>query len=274
MTETKEAAQGGWLARNTAKIAMIAFAAAALGALVEFSAGLGYRFGLIPLRVALQQMLPWGAYLAGGGAVLCILALVAGAVVHKSAVLRRGMLAVIGLIVGVTGVYIPYSIRYSDAPRPPIHDISTDLDSPPAFVDVLPLREQTGATNTAEYLLENKRPGGVVINVPDAQRTAYPDIQPILMDGVSPADAFNRALDAVKRQGWTLVTAKPDEGRIEAWDKTFWFGFIDDVVIRVMPTDAGSKIDIRSVSRVGGGDAGKNAQRIRGYIETLRTIGG
>lgn len=274
MTDTSQAAPGGWLARNYGKIALIAFVIAVLGALVEFSAGLGYRLGVIPLRVALQQMLPWGAYLAGGGAALCLLALLIGAITHKAAFLRQGMLAVVGLIVGAVGFYIPYSIRYSDAPRPPIHDITTDIDNPPVFVDVLPLREQTGATNTAEYLQENKRPGGVIINVPDAQRKAYPDIQPILMEGVAPAEAFNRALEAVKREGWTLVTAKPEEGRIEAWDKTFWFGFIDDVVIRVTATDTGSRVDVRSVSRVGGGDAGKNAARIRGYTQTLRSIGG
>lgn len=274
MTETTHAAQGGWLARNYRKIAMISFAVAALGAFVEFGAGLGYRFGLVPLGVALQRMLPWGAYVAGAGAALCLLALIVGAVTYKGAFVRQGRLAIIGLIVGAVGIYIPYSIRYSDSPRPPIHDISTDLENPPAFVDVLPLREQTGATNTAEYLQENKRAGGVVINVPDAQRKAYPDVQPIMMEGVSATDAFNRALEAVKRQGWTLVTAKPEEGRIEAWDKTFWFGFIDDVVIRVAATDNGSRIDVRSVSRVGGGDVGKNAQRIRGYTQTLRSIGG
>jgi len=274
MTETTHAAQGSWLARNYGRIAMIAFAVAALGALIEFGSGFGYRLGAIPLRVALQQMLPWGAYLAGAGAALCFLALIIGAITHKGAFLRRGMLAFVGLIVGVVGFYIPYSIRYSDTPRPPIHDITTDLENPPAFVDVLALREQTGATNTAEYLQENKRPGGIVINVPDAQRKAYPDIQPIVMEGVPPADAFKRALEAVERQGWTLVTANAEEGRIEAWDKTFWFGFIDDVVIRVTAADTGSRVDVRSVSRVGGGDAGKNAQRIRGYTETLRSIGG
>lgn len=274
MTDRTPSARGTWLARRYGRIAMIAFVVAALGAFIEFSSGIGYRLGIVPLGIALQRMLPWGAYLAGVGAALCFLALVIGAVAHKGAFLRQGMLAVIGMVVGAVGIYIPYSIRYSDAPRPPIHDISTDLESPPAFVEVLPLRVQTGATNTAEYLQENKRPGGVIINVPDAQRKAYPDVQPIMMEGVSPADAFKRALEAAERQGWTLVTAKPKEGRIEAWDETFWFGFIDDVVIRVTATDTGSRVDVRSVSRVGGGDVGKNAKRIRGYTQTLKSIGG
>ncbi len=69
--------------------------------------------------------------------------------------------------------------------------------------------------------------------------------------------------------GWHLIVASPEEGRIEAWDQTFWFGFIGDVVIRLAPTESGSKIDVRSKSRVGGGEAGTNAKRIRRYIAAL-----
>lgn len=273
MTETNQRAQTGWLARNYRRIALIAFAVAIIGALIEFSSGLGYRFGIVPLRVALQQMLPWGAYIAAAGAALCLLAIVAALALFKGAFLRKSGLVIVGLVVGALGAYIPYSIFTSPTPRPPIHDITTDLENPPAFVDVRPLREQTGALNPPEYLQEIKR-GDVVINVPDAQRKAYPDVQPIVLEGVAPEEAFKRALSAVDREGWTLVTAKPEEGRIEAYDTTFWFGFIDDVVIRVTPAGNGSRIDVRSKSRVGGGDVGKNAQRIRGYTRTLRATEG
>jgi hypothetical protein len=174
----------------------------------------------------------------------------------------------VGLVVGAGAAYLPYSMSQVGAKVPPIHDITTDTVNPPVYIDVLPLREQTRASNTAEYLQENKL-GSRVINVPEAQLKAYPDIKPVMLDGVAPADAYARALAAVKKEGWTIVADKPEEGRIEAWDKTLWFGFIDDVVIRVAPTDTGSKIDIRSLSRVGGSDVGKNAERIRGYIQTL-----
>jgi uncharacterized protein (DUF1499 family) len=274
MTETIQTSQSGWLVRNYSRIALAGFAVAVLGAAIEFGSGLGYRFGLVPLGVALQRMLPWGAYVAAAGAVLCVIALILGLVLYKGAFLRRSALAIVGLLVGLVSVYIPYSIRYaSDTPLPPIHDISTDLDNPPEFVDVVPLRQQTGATNPPEYRRENKR-GDAIIKVPELQRSAYPDIQSIVFEGVSQPEAFNRALEAVKRQGWTLVAAKAEEGRIEATDRTFWFGFYDDVVIRVTAVDNGSRIDVRSKSRVGGGDVGKNAQRIRGYTRTLRSIEG
>ena len=69
--------------------------------------------------------------------------------------------------------------------------------------------------------------------------------------------------------GWDLVEANATAGRIEATDTTFWFGFKDDVVIRVTPADGGSRVDVRSLSRVGGGDAGTNAKRIRAYLDLL-----
>jgi uncharacterized protein (DUF1499 family) len=88
--------------------------------------------------------------------------------------------------------------------------------------------------------------------------------------GVPPDVAFDKALAAAREMGWDIVDAKPAEGRIEATDTTFWFGFKDDVVIRISPTSEGSRIDVRSVSRVGRSDIGTNAKRIRAYLEKLK----
>jgi uncharacterized protein (DUF1499 family) len=101
------------------------------------------------------------------------------------------------------------------------------------------------------------------------QRDAYPDVRPLMLS-VPPAQAFERALATVREKGWELVAADGTAGRIEATDTTFWYGFKDDVVIRVKPADGGSRVDVRSLSRVGGGDAGTNAKRVRGYLDALR----
>ena len=71
-------------------------------------------------------------------------------------------------------------------------------------------------------------------------------------------------------QGWEIVAAVPSEGRIEATDTTLWWGFKDDVVIRITPEDSGSRLDIRSKSRIGIGDIGTNAARIEAYLEQLQ----
>jgi uncharacterized protein (DUF1499 family) len=69
--------------------------------------------------------------------------------------------------------------------------------------------------------------------------------------------------------GWEVISSDSAEGRIEATATTFWFGFTDDVVVRITPTDGGSRIDVRSVSRVGRSDVGTNARRIKAYLARI-----
>ena len=66
--------------------------------------------------------------------------------------------------------------------------------------------------------------------------------------------------------GWEIVASDPKTLRIEATDTTLWFGFKDDVVVRLTPSPTGSRIDVRSVSRVGKSDVGTNARRIKAYL--------
>ncbi len=86
-----------------------------------------------------------------------------------------------------------------------------------------------------------------------------------------PTDAFARALRTAEQLGWTIVATDPESGRIEASQRSRWFGFTDDVVIRVAPAESGSRVDIRSVSRMGRGDFGVNATRVRACLAALRT---
>lgn len=171
----------------------------------------------------------------------------------------RWKLAAIGIIIGLAVVSVPSAAIVSARDKPPIHDITTDPDSPPPFVAIVPLR--TGATNPPEYS------GG---DVAAQQRLAYPDIQPIVLQlGVD--QAFDRALAAVRDLGWNVVANDREAGRIEAVDTTFWFGFRDDVVIRVKeggPMSA--RVDVRSKSRVGVSDLGRNAQRIRTLLDRIK----
>ena len=141
---------------------------------------------------------------------------------------------------------------------PVIHDISTDTEDPPRFEAILALRKN--ALNPPDY-------GGPEIAA--QQKAAFPEIQTLRSD-LAPRDAFDQALSASRRLGWALISQDPAAGRIEAVDTTFWFGFKDDVVIRVRPAAKGSLIDLRSVSRVGKGDAGTNARRIRRFLDLLK----
>jgi uncharacterized protein (DUF1499 family) len=101
------------------------------------------------------------------------------------------------------------------------------------------------------------------------QREGYPDIEPLTMP-LPPDRVFNRALDVAQRLGWEIVATDQTGGRIEATDTTRWFGFKDDVAVRITPWGSGTRVDVRSVSRVGRSDVGTNARRIREFLEALQ----
>jgi uncharacterized protein (DUF1499 family) len=80
---------------------------------------------------------------------------------------------------------------------------------------------------------------------------------------------LSRATEAARALGWEIVATAPADGRLEATDRTRWFGFRDDVVVRVRPDGSGSRVDARSVSRVGRSDLGTNARRIERFLAAL-----
>ena len=220
------------------------------GAALLLAGPLGTRAGMWPFTIGFL-MLGLSVLLALVGASL---ALVAG--------VRTGRWALptAGIVLGLAVVSVPSAAILSARDTPPIHDITTDPDDPPAFVAVLPLR--TGVANPPEYV------GG---DVTTQQRRAYPDIQPLLLN-IPAAEAFDRAVTAVRDLGWDVAARDREAGRVEAVDTTFWFGFKDDVVIRVREVSPGSaRIDVRSKSRVGASDLGRNAQRVRTLLDRLKS---
>jgi len=183
---------------------------------------------------------------------------------------RSRAVAVIALSLLVTSVAGFWISRAGGTP--PIHDVTTDLKDPPAFNDIVLLRSAAGAVNSVEYQRTQSSRGNM-FNVPDAQRRAYPDIQPLALPQ-PPAQVLQMAQQLARNMGWDIVAVVPSEGRIEATDTTWYFGFKDDVVIRVAPGSTGSRVDVRSESRVGVGDAGTNARRVRAYLAKLRELAG
>src|SRR6185369_8526865 len=146
---------------------------------------------------------------------------------------------------------LPYSWKLKAQKYPRIHDISTDVDNPPRFVAVVPLRP-----GALDY-------GGAAVAA--QQLKAYPDLKTLVLN-VPKERAFQSALETAREMGWAIVAEMPAEGRIEATDTTRWFGFKDDIVVRIFPAGERSLVDVRSVSRVGISDVGTNAQRIRSFL--------
>ena len=231
--------------------------ALAVLALVLLAIGpLGWRLGWWHFRFAFFWLMTSSAYLAIAALIVSILTLVFG----WSHLGARGItFAALGVVLGAALVYVPWQYNQKRTALPPIHDITTDTENPPTFVAAVPVRAAQSANPLAYEAAVAKQ-----------QRDAYPDIVSFKV-GLPPADAFKRALDAAKSMaGWTLVDTDPSSGRIEANETSQWFRFTDDVVIRVAADGAASRIDVRSVSRMGRSDFGVNAKRVRAYLTALK----
>jgi uncharacterized protein (DUF1499 family) len=230
-------------------------------------AGPAYRLGLLALVPALLG--------AAIGFLLCIVTFIVGAIGllaggrHEMARSRAAVAVIIVsmLVTVVAGFWISRGLGTA-----PIHDVTTDLNDPPVFKDVLPLRAASGAMNPPEYQRIQSMQGHT-IDVPGAQRRAYSDLQPVALPQ-PPGRAVEMAEQVAKDMGWSIVAVAPSEGRLEATDTTLYFGFKDDIVVRATPKATGSKVDVRSESRVGGGDAGTNAKRVRAFLAKLRKSAG
>lgn len=217
-------------------------------------AGTGYGAG--------DWSLPGGFLLvrlaAAGGLLAALLALTA---LRWRPMLTRSAWVVLAatLCVACAVAAVPAGVPRTGQTVPPIHDITTDTEDPPQFVDVLPLRR--GARNPPEY-------DGPAVAA--QQRAAWPDLGPLEV-GVDRARVHAEARAAMARAGWAVVGDDPATGRLEAVATTRWFRFKDDIVVRLRDRpDGGTRVDMRSKSRLGRSDLGTNARRVRTFLDDLR----
>ena len=233
------------------KLSRVTLAVALLAGMLLFVSGSGTRFGLWRFPAGFQ-LLTWAAYLGLAAAAVGL----AGLLLPKLRAGQAGLFAA-ALALGLAVAAVPAYWLQQARTLPLIHDISTDAGDPPVFVEALARRGD--ASNPVS---------GRSMEVVEAQRLAYPDIQPLVLP-LAPPEAFARALATARGMGWELIAQDAASGRIEATATTVWFGFKDDVVVRIAPSGSGSRVDVRSVSRVGLSDVGANARRIRTYLARL-----
>jgi uncharacterized protein (DUF1499 family) len=240
------------------------------------AAALGTKFGLWDYTTGLLKM-------AGGVGVPLIGITVVIAFVTSFLVVfvkpRAGYGALAAMwLVGLGSVGVIVKALATASALPPIHDISTNVAVPLVFSPKL-LADR--ATTPKANKIEPPNVASVPFNpkklddwsgrtLAEIQPEAYPEIKSLELTGQTPAALYAKALATAKQQGLRIVTDDPATLRIEGVAESFWFGFKDDVVIAIAPSGAGSKVDMRSVSRVGISDLGANAKRIEHYMAALK----
>ena len=231
---------------------------ALLAPVILLTGPLGYKLSLVPLQPSMMSLL---IAMAGGLLVFAVGLIYLVIAIHQGRNRDRN-LVLLALLISLAPVAVigPQMLKARDVPG--IHDITTDTANPPAFVALKTVREK--APNGFEYGSESMPAGELAALTLEA----YPEVQPVISD-LSVADAVARSKATLEAMGLKIVAADPDEGRVEATATTFWFGFKDDLVVRVLAEGEGSRIDLRSMSRVGRSDIGANAARILAFTENF-----
>jgi uncharacterized protein (DUF1499 family) len=240
--------------RRQSKWAVASGTISIVAVLLLLFSGYGYQWEWWGLGTAFRFLIPASAFLAILGLAFAVV------FVFAARNRRRKGMAVTGSVLGILVIVFLGYWFIRGQKSAPIHDVTTDTENPPHFVEIVALRAE--APNSIKY-------GGA--EIAKIQKEFYPNIRTLYLD-IPYSRAFKQALSAALKMPWEgIVSYSKETGIIEATDELAWFGFKDDIVIRVDTAQTGgqSKIDVRSVSRMGRGDMGVNAERIREYLQLI-----
>jgi len=232
------------------KPALIGLVLTLISIIIAISAPLGTRIGSLGWGFGMSvSIMKWAA----GLGIVSILMCLSGLVFARPGSGRRGFgYGLVGLAIVVPMMVVLLTWWNAKRTMPHIEDISTNLEQPLTFWDAPNSRIYGGEENAA------------------LQEEFYPEIKPLVLH--LPADrVFELVVKIIEDRGWTVWNPGHDELHVEATERTFWFGYSDDVTIQVTPIDENtSQVDMRSASRFGGGgDGGTNAHRIQAFFADL-----
>ena len=214
----------------------------------------GNRLELVHFGIAVR-----GMALAAAIGILAAIVSAIGLILTLVTTRKGTRVAIAGLVLGVLVAAPVVQQIIVGSKVPGIHDVTTDLDNPPAFKAVVAARGE------GSNPLDRAEPE----NLAELQQQAYPDLATLAV-AEHPGKVFEAALETAREMEWEIVASDPEAGVIEATATTAVMNFKDDIAIRVTETDDGAAVDVRSVSRVGISDLGANANRIRTYLHALR----
>lgn len=249
--------------------APVYFAVAALG--VKFGLW-GWRFGLGTLIVE------WGPRLLIAALVLGAAALLAALTSRPRG--RAVAAAVLALAIPAVGLAYGQQVRSASEDIPPIHDVSTNSGHPPQYsARLMALRDAAGSNpvhppttplGSIEAYQSPRFADRASRTVADLGKEAYPELQTLVVRA-DQRMLFEVLVDEARKRGWQIHTSDPGGGFLEATAETFWFGFKDDVAVRVRRARSPGTllVDARSTSRVGLSDMGANAARLTNYLEAV-----
>jgi len=292
--DTTDTQNAGW--RQT--FALVALGVAIFSVLWFMVAALGSKYELWSWQFGLGKMTGnvyrgWGRFVIGAALILAVIAVILS--LWRAPRKRPFIVAALALLISGYSGGRWMAFQMNALSLPPIHDIQTDWSNPISFsADLMDIRKASGASNpvTDSPVINlggpnDRWPGFHGKSVAEAQEAMeqdpelagkdkkekrYPPINTLTIEKPA-SDVYAAAKALVTKRGWSIVTDNPTAGVLEATETTGWFGFKDDVAMRITERpDGNTVVDIRSVSRVGLSDLGANAKRVGNLLRDLRRV--
>lgn len=266
MSETAASKAGGGLGPLRTGALASALALEIGGSALLGAGPVFYRTGMLDLETSTSGVEGWAMMTFVAAGALALVALIVSIIDRKH---RGAILAVLLLIAAGTGAGTLYGQSVLRAALPPLFDVQTDWSQPVAFSEsTLRAREAAGAARIRDDAVvpegEGKWSGR---SFAEAQKEVY-GLMPLEVR-VPPPDATVAAEKVAKRLGWSVMLSDPPNGQLEAVNYSFWYGLAADIAVRIQPTGQGSRIDVRSASRIPEADGGANAGRIKEFLDEL-----
>jgi fatty-acyl-CoA synthase len=240
-----------------------------VGALVLGAGPLLYRAKMLDLDGATAGMGRWSLLAFAAAALAALIGLVASLAGKRH---RGAIVSILVLVAAGTGAGMLYSQSVLRAELPPINDVQTDWGNPVAFTEqALGAREAEGAVKVRDDAVIPEGSGkwsGKTFAEAQKGAAQYDDLKPLIVRA-KPADATVAAANAAKRLGWDVMMSDPPAGQMEAVNHTFWYGLTSDIAVRIVPEGTGSRVDVRSTSRLPNADMGANAAQVKEFLDEI-----
>ena len=231
-----------------------------LSVVILCSGPIGYKSGVLPLQPALLSLIvSLGIAVAALllSLILFVMVKEQGFTQNRKCITTAVLLSLVPVILVATQLKVAVSV-------PEIHDITTDTVNPPVFEEIAILRKEAPNDLVYEYQ-------GSAEKLAELQHAAYPDLRS-LTSSLPINKVVDHSIRILQEQGLEVINVDHTKGLVEATATSFWYGFKDDVVVRVQAAEQGSRIDLRSTSRVGRSDVGVNAARIRTFSKKFQAF--
>ena len=211
----------------------------------------GYRYGYFSAGYSLMFLTKYAVYSSIIASAISLISI--GYSLHLYKKFLNIVSSIFMFAINITIISFFYFQIIDLRSNPVINDISTD------YHDLLEFKVYTDHNPPKdEHNLIQKFGGFKLPNY---------ELSPLILSDVSKEEVFKKSLNILNNMGLEITYNNFEEGTIEALEKSFWYGFTDDMIIRIEKLITNDIIiNVRSASRIGRSDFGKNSKRIKSYF--------